>query len=382
MPWQEDTRMSLRREFVALAKTETVSLSELCRRFTISRPTAYKWLQRASSDHHEDFSDRSRRPFHSPTKTPSDIEDEILNLRVQHPAWGGRKIARVLQNQGYKKIPAPSTVTHILRRHGLIHPRQSGDGAVYHRFEHETPNQLWQIDFKGYFATGQGRCEPLTMLDDHSRYNLVLNAMQTTNTVPVKHVLTETFRQYGLPQRINADNGQPWGSPAARHHGLSQLSVWLIRLGIQISFSRPYHPQTNGKEERFHRTLKAEVLKGRHFDNLKQVQHAFDEWRVIYNHVRPHDALDLAVPASRYRPSSRPFPEVLPDIEYSPDDEVVVVKHNGVVRFKQHRLKVSNALLGLPVAFRQDHQQEGCYQLYFCHHRLGKLDLRNTRESC
>lgn len=380
MSWQEETCMSLRREFVALAQAKSISFSQLCQRFGISRPTGYKWLGRATQNAHENFADRSRRPYTTPTKTHADIEYDVLNLRHQHPAWGGRKIARVLKNQGKKNVPAPSTVTHILSRYGLINPRQSGEGAVYHRFEHEKPNQLWQIDFKGHFAMEQGRCEPLTMLDDHSRYNLVLHAMHSTNTVPVKQVLTDTFRQYGLPQRINADNGQPWGCPAAKDHGISQLSVWLIRLGVQVSFSRPGHPQTNGKEERFHRTLKAEVLKGKTFSDLKHAQQVFDEWRAIYNHVRPHDALDLAVPASRYQPSPRSFPDVLPDIEYSPDDEVVEVMCNGIVKFNQHQLKVSNALQGLPVAFRKDHEHDGLYQLYFCHHRLAVLDIRKPME--
>lgn len=372
--------MSLRREFVALAKTEAISFSQLCQRFGISRTTGYKWLGRANANAQETFADRSRRPYTSPTKTSAELEYEALTLRTQHPAWGGRKINRILKDRGQKNVPAPSTVTHILHRHGLIGPRQTGEGAVYHRFEHEKPNQLWQIDFKGYFATEQGRCEPLTVLDDHSRYNIILQAMQTTNTIPVKQALTDTFRQYGLPDRINADNGQPWGCPAAKHHGISQLTVWLIRLGVRISFSRPAHPQTNGKEERFHRTLKAEVLTGKTFSDLKQVQRVFDEWRAIYNHVRPHDALGLAVPASRYKPSLRAFPEILPEIEYSPDDEVVEVKWNGVVRFKQQCLKVSNALQGLPIAFRKDHEQDGLYDIYFCHHRLGRLDLNQQLE--
>jgi len=200
--------------------------------------------------------------------------------------------------------------------------------------------------------------------------------MRTTNTIPVKQVLIDVFRQYGLPYRINADNGQPWGSPSAREHGVSQLTTWLIRLGIHISFSRPAHPQTNGKEERFHRTLKTEVLKGKTFSDLNQVQRAFDEWRVIYNHVRPHDALELAVPASRYQPSTRTYPEVLPDIEYSPDDEVVKVTANGHVRFKRRLLKVSKALQGQTVVFRKIHELESVYDLYFCHHSLGRVDLK------
>lgn len=375
MPWQEETPMSQRQELIMLAKTEAVTFSQLCRRFGISRTTGYKWLNRVQNNPQEDFADRSRRPKTTPTKTPVEIECQVINLRKQHPAWGGRKISRILKNEGRKNVPAPSTITHILHRFGLITSSQTGEGAAYHRFEHAQPNQLWQMDFKGSFATGQGRCEPLTVLDDHSRYNLVLHAMQKTSTAPVKQVLTETFRHYGLPIRINTDNGPPWGSPSAKQHGISQLTVWLIRLGVQISFSRPAHPQTNGKEERFHRTLKAEVLAGQTFTGMAHVQQAFDNWRTIYNHIRPHDALDLAVPASRYQPSTRSFPECLPDIEYSPDDEVSLVTWNGEVRFKQHRLKVSNALQGLPIAFRARHEQDGIYDMYFCHHKFGKLDF-------
>jgi len=365
MPWQEETPMSLRQELIMLAKTEAVTFSQLCRRFGVSRTTGYKWLNRAQNNPQEDFADRSRRPKTCPTKTPVEIECQAVKLRKQHPAWGGRKISRILKNEGHKNVPAPSTITHILHRYGLITSRQTGEGAVYHRFEHAQPNQLWQMDFKGSFATGQGRCEPLTVLDDHSRYNLVLHAMQKTSTEPVKQALTETFRHYGLPIRINTDNGPPWGSPSAKQHGISQLTVWLIRLGVQISFSRPAHPQTN----------KAEVLAGKTFTGMAHVQQAFDNWRAIYNHIRPHDALGLAVPASRYQPSTCSFPECLPDIEYSPDDEVSLVTWNGEVRFKQHRLKVSNALQGLPIAFRERHEQDGIYDMYFCHHKFGKLDF-------
>jgi len=368
--------MSLRREFVELAKTEGIPFGQLCERFRISRPTGYKWLNRALSDPQESFSDRSRRPYTTPGRTSADMEYEVITLRRQHEAWGGRKISQVLKNRGHKDVPAPSTITHILHRYGLIEKRQTGEGAIYQRFEHDKPNQLWQIDFKGHFAMQTGRCGPLTVLDDYSRYNVVLHAMHSTNTIPVKQVLTDTFQLYGLPYRINADNGQPWGGPRAQGHGITQLTVWLIRLGVKVSFSRPAHPQTNGKDERFHRTLKAEVLKGKTFRDLTHAQKAFDEWRAIYNYVRPHDALGLEVPASRYQPSPRPFPEYLPDIEYSPDDVVVTVTKKSEARFKKRRVAVSKALVGLPIAFRPVHNEDGVFGIYFCHHRLGELDLR------
>ena len=192
----------------------------------------------------------------------------------------------------------------------------------------------------------------------------------------MQQALTGAFHRYGLPVRINADNGPPWGSSRAPGHGLTDLTIWLLRLGISVSHSRPYHPQTNGKLERFHRSLKAEVLNGRSFEDLQQAQQAFDRWRAVYNQQRPHEGIGMAVPLSRYRPSQRPFPTTLAPIEYGPDDDVFTVKWDGKVDFKGRRLKVSNALQRLPIAFRPDPAQDGCYDVYFCHQRFMQLDLR------
>lgn len=364
--------MSQRREFVELAQGETVTVAELCRRFGISRKTGYKWLSRA-----EDLREHSRRPTGSPARTSVALEARVVALRLKHAAWGGRKIARRLRDLGVVDVPHPSTVTHILHRHGLIGPRRPGQGARYQRFEHDRPNALWQMDFKGDFALHGGRCYPLTAIDDHARFNVVLHACSGQNIGQVQPVLIEAFRRYGLPERINTDNGQPWGSPSARH-GISTLSVWWIRLGIRVSFSAPAHPQTNGKDERFHRTLKAEVLAGRTFSDRRHAQHAFDAWRTIYNFQRPHEALALDVPASRYRPSLRPYPDILPPIVYSGNDEVVTVGWNGQVQFKQRRWKVSSALKDLPIAFRPT-PVDGCYEVYFCHQRIDRIDLNDTQ---
>ena len=379
MPWQEENRMSLRREFVLLARQRSLPFSELCHRFNISRKTGYKWLQRAESDG-EAFSDRSRRPHATPNRTSARIEAAVLSIRQQHPAWGGRKIERVLRNQGLNNVPAPSTITHILHRHGLIRPRESGSGGRYQRFEHEQPNQLWQMDFKGYFQTLSGRCDPLTVLDDHSRYNIVLKALWGTNTQSVKTTLTQAFQHYGLPQRMNMDNGQPWGSPRSRDHGLSKLSAWLIRLGIRISFSRPAHPQTNGKDERFHRSLKAEVLQGRSFHDRPHAQRVFDDWREIYNHIRPHEGIGMQVPADRYRPSPRPYPEYLPEIEYGPDDLIRKVQHSGRVSLKHRWILASRGLHGERVAFRPKPNEDGVYDLFYCQHFIKTVNLNTMKK--
>lgn len=374
MPWNEMTRMSQRQDFLKLSQTDDISFAELCRRFGISRKTGYKWKGRGG-----EIEDRSRRPLLSPERTAAEVEARVIELRQKHPAWGGRKIARRLLNLGVEDAPAPSTVTNILRRRGLLESRKAGEGGRYRRFEHLYPNALWQMDFKGDFGIGTGRCHALTALDDHARYNVVLKACSGTSMGQVQPCLIEAFRRYGLPERINTDNGQPWGSPSAgAGMGLSALSIWLIRLGVRISFSAPAHPQTNGKDERFHRSLDAEVLAGRHFRTLQHVQQALDHWRPIYNHERPHDALGMQVPADRYRPSLRSYPEQPPPIEYSPADQVIKVRWNGELRFAGRRWKVSSALKDEIVALRRVSEER--YDLYYCHHRFGSINL--TEPEC
>ncbi|MDW5444384.1 IS481 family transposase [Polaromonas sp. SM01] len=374
MPWNTRDTMSLREDFITLAQHEGANRRELCRRFGISPQTGYKWLARFAQQGPAGLCDASRRPLHSPGTTQESLQQAVLTLRREHPAWGGRKIARRLQDLGLGLL-APSTVTAILHRHGLISVQASTAAQPWQRFEHEHPNALWQIDFKGYVDTPAGRCHPLTLLDDHSRFNMALRACAKQEGATVRGQLTEVFRSYGLPVRINADNGAPWGSP--REPGqVSELALWLIRLGIRVSFSRPYHPQTNGKDERFHRSLKAEVLNGRSFTDLNQAQAAFDRWREVYNHQRPHQALGMATPASRYRMSERSYPQELAPIEYGPQDTVVIVKALGEMRFKEKRYELSSALRGMPVAVRAISEHDGRYGVYFMHHKLREIDLR------
>lgn len=375
MPWQPKELMDIKRDFVQLALQEGANRRELCRRFGIAPKAAYALLARYAQEGEAAFVPRSRKPCSSPARTLPGMETAVTDLRGQHPSWGGRKIARRLSELGWAQVPPPSTITAILHRHGLITPRASEAAQPWQRFEHEVPNALWQIDFKGDFATAQARCYPLTLLDDHSRFNLVLQACPSVAASSVQPHLQQVFERYGLPVRLNADNGAPWGSPRLVGHGLSELSVWLIRLGIRVSHSAPYHPQTNGKIERFHRSLKAEVLAGRSFAGLPEAQSAFAHWRGVYNHERPHDALGLHTPASRYRASPISYPPALPAIEYPAGDTVAVVKHNGEVHFKGNQLKVSSALLRLPIAFRADAQHDGHYDVFFCHHRFMRLDL-------
>lgn len=373
MPWNVQNTMSLREEFVLLALQEGVNRRALCLRYGISPQTAYKWLARYAAEGKAGLADRSRRPLRSPAISPPEVEAAVVAVRQSHPAWGGRKISRRLQDLG-TVIVAPSTVSNILHRHGLIGGTESDAQGPWQRFEHDTPNALWQADFKGHFDTLRGRCHPLTVLDDHSRFNLVLQACADTKGETVKSHLETAFRRYGLPMRMNFDNGSPWGTPKLPGE-ISALAVWLIRLGIRISFSRPYHPQTNGKDERFHRSFKAEVLNGQQFEHLDHAQAAFDHWRPIYNTERPHDSLQMATPISRYQPSPNFFPEKLPPIEYGPDDVVTRVTWNGELRFQGQKFKVSNALQHLDVGIRPRPDKDGVFDVYFAHHRCQTIDL-------
>lgn len=374
MPWKPSDVMSLREEFVQLALQEDANRRELCRRFGVSAQTGYKWLARYRAEGASGLADRSRRAHSSPRQTAPHIEALVVALRREHPQWGGRKLSRRLQELGRCTLPA-STITSILHRHGLITPVASEQAQRWQRFEHARPNDLWQMDFKGPVQTSAGVCHPLTVLDDHSRFNLGIRACGNQRHATVRAHLGAIFGRYGLPVRINTDNGTPWGAP--RQPGqLTELGIWLVRQGIRLSFSRPYHPQTNGKDERFHRSLKAEVLDGRSFHDLENAQRAFDAWRHVYNHERPHDALQLAVPVSRYAVSPRAYREQLPEIEYGPDDTVITVGWLGEIRFKGRRYKLSSPLHGERVAVRPRAGTDGLYDVFFAHHKLTEIDLR------
>jgi len=373
MPWKECSAMSLRREFVTFALLHDGTFQALCDSYGISTKTGYKWLARYHEQGEAGLEDRSRRPHRSPSRSPVALEDTILALRGQHPAWGGRKLRQLLLNRAESRVPAASTITEILRRHGLLSPEESAKRQAWQRFEHDAPNGLWQMDFKGDVPVeAGGRCHPLTVLDDHSRFSLCLQACGNQKTETVKPPLTAAFRRYGLPEAMIMDNGPPWG-----HEGpfYTRFAAWLIRVGITVSHSRPYHPQTLGKDERFHRTLKDEVLIRQPFRDLAHCQQRFDHWRDIYNQVRPHEALKMQTPATRYRLSSRSFPEQFEPIDYGPGAIVRKVQHNGEISYRGRYFMVGRAFHGYPVALRYT-DVDGVMDIYFCHQRVSKLDLR------
>jgi transposase InsO family protein len=351
---------------------EGANISELCRGFGISRKSGYKWLRRFGSGDQAWFEDRSRRPHRAPRGTSEEVAAAVLAVRELHPAWGGRKIRRRLEMNGHASPPAPSTITEVLRRHGRINPEESRKRGPLQRFERESPNELWQMDFKGGVPTLEGMCHPLTVVDDHSRFSICVRACGDQREETVQPHLIWSFREYGLPDRMLMDNGSCWGRAESRY---TKLGAWLLRLDIGISHPRFYHPQTQGKNERFNQTLKAEAIRDHEFASRQDCQRAFDHFRHIYNHERPHEALNLDTPASRYCPGRRPYSETLPPISYEAQDIVRKVGPAGYLSYCHHRYQVGRAFTGEPVALRPT-ETDGVLEIIFCRHRVAKIDLR------
>jgi transposase InsO family protein len=355
-----------------LASQEGANIAFLCRRYGLSRKTAYKWLGRFGQEGPAGLSDRSRRPRRSPGRIEPAMEQRIVQLRMERPVWAGRKLRQRLKNLGHQDVPAASTIQQVIRRNGLLSEDRPGS-KPFVRFEHPAPNDLWQMDFKGHFALLAGRCHPLTILDDHSRFCMALRSCANQREQTVRRELERVFHLYGLPRRILCDNGSPWGADAASPH--THLSIWLMRLGIAVSHGRPYHPQTQGKDERFHRTMKAELIGSRSFVDWDHFQSLADSWRQDYNLIRPHEALGMNTPASRYHPSTRAMPSVLLPIEYDLSDAVRRVDQNGWLSFKGREYKIGKAFVRQPVAIRAT-ATDGAMAVFFCHHPIGTLDLR------
>jgi len=365
--------MSLRLEFVKFALADGSNIADLCRRFDISRKTGYKWIKRYLQLGEAGLADRSRKPKANPNKTSDMLVNAILQVRKHHQAWGGRKIRKYLLNLDWQLVPAPSTITAILKRNGRIDANESLKHAPWQRFEAKAPNDLWQIDYKGHFAANKGRCHPLTVLDDHSRYSLALEACSDEKTLNVRQRLTRIFQHYGLPQKMLMDNGSPWGSD--KHHIFTPLTMWLIRQNIGIIHSRPFHPQTLGKDERFHRTFKAEIGQYCIGLSLEQCQRRFDAWRKVYNFQRPHEAINMKVPAERYQPSPRQYIENLPPIEYAPDDQVRKVQQGGWISYQGKQYPIPKAFWGQRVAVRPS-RTDGLYDVYFCNQKIALLNVK------
>ena len=376
MPGKESTAMEERKRFIQEAKTGSTTLTRLCQQFGISRQTGYKWLKREREEGEQGLQDRSRKPKSSPLQSPAEVEAEVIRIRDKHPVWGGRKIRKIMEREGKVPVPSASTITAILRRYHRIDLEESRKREAFIRFEYDEPNQLWQMDFKGHFRLLDGEyCHPLTIVDDHSRFLVGLKACPNERALTVQKQLSQVFEQYGLPQRILTDNGSPWGDE--KESPFTFLTTWLMQLGVDVIHSRAYHPQTNGKNERFNRTLLEEVIARQGFENLDEAQAFFDQWSTVYNTYRPHEALNFEVPSSRYEPSKQCFPSSLPLAEYGPLEIVRKTDRKGVFTYEGHKLRLGKAFPSKEVVIRPA-KAAGVIEVYFYNNKIARFDLRES----
>ena len=354
MPWKVSDVYDQRVRFVSAALRGDMSLAALCRTYGISRETGYKWIDRYHGGGWAGLEDASRAPHHQARATAPEVAASILALRRAHPFWGPKKLRAVLERaQPDVAWPALSTLGDLLRREGLIVPRSRRRAAftVTQPFAAaEQPNDLWCIDFKGWFRTRDGqRCDPLTVTDAVSRYLLGCQIIRP-NGAEVAQACERLFRDHGLPRAMRMDNGAPFASigPA----GLTRLSVRWVKLGIRLERIEPGHPEQNGRHERMHRTLKQETSRPPAADPAEQ-QARFDRFRGEFNAERPHEALDQATPASRYEASSRPYPTKIEEPWYDADHQVRRVRPDGTIKWRGDYLFVSEALAGEPIGLTQ-----------------------------
>ena len=365
MPWKDKTVEELRKEFIEAANTAS-NFSSLCREFGITRKTGYKWLKRCEES--DDLTDRSHVPHCIPGKTPEEIERIILNLRSENPGWGAKTLRKVLENNGYANLPCVRTINNILLRNGCISEAESQKRKEFIRFQREYCNELWQVDFKGDFALLDGtRCFPLDILDDCSRY--CLRAEGKSNTQGVRQSFEATFVEFGLPKAILSDNGAQF---AGFKGGYTQFERWLMDLDIIPIHGRIMHPQTQGKIERFHRTMKTELLEHRIFANLSEASVALDQWRIKYNEVRPHEALGMKCPAEVYIPSPRSYPTKIEPYEYSGLYHMIKVNNWGYLRFDNIRVFLSETMADTYLEIRPTENDSFwvCYRNY----RIAEID--------
>lgn len=349
MPWLETDVRDQRIQFVLAARRPGANISALCRAFGISRKTAYKWLRREREARSVAvLGDRSRRPRHSPHRTSDAIVSRVVAVR-QHYGWGGDKLAWLLAREGI--AIAGRTIDRIIQREGLTRDDVAHQPAPA-RFERSAPNELWQMDAKGAYPLSQGRCHPLSVLDDHSRYAVGLFALPRLAASPVRAALVQCFEQYGVPHAILMDHGAPWWASASRD-GLTTLSVFLLKQGIRLIYGAVRHPQTQGKVERFHRTLGERLRWHGVPTTLPAFEQRLAEFRREYNDERPHVALGMQPPCARFTASPRSYQARPREWEYPADWILRRVTSNGVISLEGRQYFVSEALIGEEVACRR-----------------------------
>lgn len=373
MPFQETRVMDERRRFIDDVHRSLLSFSELCRRYGISRKTGYKWLDRWEAHGPSGLEDRRSRPHTCPWITPPDVTEAILEVRRAHPDYGAKKVAWFLERHRPElTLPSRTTIHNILHRHGLV-PKRRRRVRRWHPgrpvTEATAPNTIWTTDFKGQFRTRDGRyCYPLTVQDMHSRFLIGCQGLLDTSIARAQPVFRQLFREFGLPERIRSDNGAPFAANALGR--LSRLSVWFVRLGITPEFIEPSSPYQNGKHENMHLVLKRQATRPPRA-NLKAQQAVFADFRSEYNLVRPHEALDGAVPQDLYHPSTRMLPRRLQPLTYPPHFELRRVSKNGGIRWYNQWVNVSSLLGEQYVGFEE--VDLGLFDVYFGPIWLGRF---------
>lgn len=377
MPWTRTDAMSERVKFIGAYLQDESSFSELCLDFGVSRKTGYKWVARYESAGLNALAERSRAPHSHARALPESLVQAIVAVRRRHPRWGPRKLRVILgRQQPDRVLPAASTIGDVLKRHGLVGKRRRirrSDPYGEQLRTYATPNAVWCADFKGHFPVGVARCHPLTISDGYSRYLLCCRALRRPKYTLTRPVFEWAFREYGLPEAIRTDNGSPFSTLALG--GLSRLAVWWIRLGIRPERIVPGRPDQNGRHERMHRTLKADTARPPRASFLAQ-QRAFDHFRVEYNEQRPHEALGQNCPATRYHPSTRPYPRQLPEPEYPSHFTVQLAYGDGSIQCGGRRWYLSDCLsrelIGLEAC------AEDRWRVHFGHVALGVIDLQRA----
>lgn len=380
MAWKETTKMEQKVEFINEWRSGNYSLSELCRQFDISRPTAYKYIERFQTEGIEGLAEKSRIHLSHPAKIPSAIEDRIVFLRKEHPRWGGKKIWKYIHKDfREEEIPSITTVNRVISRNGLVIPKQRRRRVkpVNPIFDPQQCNEVWSADFKGKFKLGNKRyCHPLTIADSCSRFVFSAKGLYGEKFKPTMLEFRRVFREFGLPLQIHTDNGRPFGAVQAVKR-LTRLAVWFIELGIEPVYSDPASPQQNGRHERMHQDLKGDATRPPGY-NLRSQQRKLNKFVHEYNYERPHEALDLETPGSVHEYSPRPFKEKIEEWVYPADCEVRRVTKNGALRWKSTQwVLVSTSLIDKHVGLEE--LGDGIWRIYFRQKLLGYFDERNRR---
>jgi transposase InsO family protein len=376
MPWKETDAMREKCRFVIKALEPGANKSELCREFGISRPTGDKWISRYLSEGLDGLKEQSRRPKVSPLSTSSEVVCEIIKIRANRTSWGGKKIRPLLLRRFPEgQIPTSRTIDRILDRCGLTDKK-------FRRPKKTTPtennviqatncNHVWTVDFKGWWYTrDKNRCEPLTIRDEFSRFIIDIVALRYTHTEIVKDCFRNCFEKYGLPEYIRSDNGPPFAT-ATSLHGLSQLSVWWLKLGITPNRIEPGCPYQNGAHERIHKDIKKE-LQSNPARNIEQEQIRFDEWKSIFNYERAHESIGLTTPAEFYNKSERSYDEKEPAYEYPDSFETRMVCSYGKFNWFGKRMFLTKALAGEQVAIQKI--RRNALKLWYANFCLGEYD--------